>query len=156
MRPFCVIAGVLAISLGISGKSAAGDGTSKFAGADYGQTAGQITRKLGVTRWLGTPEYRCGHYTTVCRYVRPVHRSYSWSVSHRYRAAPPLITRRQVRLGRYRLEPPIPVEAGSGRASYLPEAHAPGRVNRSGGFVRVEAPGKATRWVRSKNSESEK
>lgn len=152
MREFGVIAGVLAVSLTVSGGAAAGEGARGVAGADPGPPAAQITRKLGMTRWLGAPEYRCGHYTTVCRYVRPVHRAYFWSVSHRYSAYPRVVARNTVRLGRYRLEPPTPVEA----ASYLPEGHAPSGVHRSGGFVRVEAPGKATRWVRSQDLANDK
>lgn len=151
MRSFGMVAGILALSLGGAGIAGAGEGAGPFARAHAGAGVGDITRKLRVTRWYGVPEYRCGQYTTVCRYVRPVHRSTSWSVSYRAPVVLPAFANPPVRLGLYRVEPPVPVGVGSDVPSYLPGRQAPTRVTRSGGFVRVEAPGKATRWVRAKD-----
>ena len=94
-----------------------------------------ITKTLGIYRYYGEPEYRCRVFSTVCGYIRPVYYARYWSVQYWVRDAAAARPEPPGRLGRYR---PGEFDLGSKDATILEQA---------GNFVRLEAPGNATRWI---------
>lgn len=116
-------------------------------------------RLVSWRRYYGRPVYRCRRFSSRCYYRRPAayYAHYS-SVGYQFyghrsgHQTPP------VRLGRYFVNPAAvasrnssePWETGA-RASGAQKTTV---LERTGGFVRITAPGHVTRWVRADILES--